>query len=401
MSITIGRMNVASPLWVPEGLSAKGEQFTVNGHVGSDENVARAARQQILGHIGEVVPVVSSDDSSLTGYYRVLDGTVGLDALDEFSVSVDLERADNYAALMFESQLIGADLANGLGVVGAAWHALPQSATDRSRPNLTDAVNRSSADGSMTLFFHSAYETYPRFRLAPASYYVGAARLEISDDLGTQHVVTGNQVANKPFGWRLSNGVVRVSPELDADAGLVVEHWDGSEWDTGKEYRIEVPSRSTVIDNYTGLVVLRNDPEEVVIRLLVSYADGLQATKTLDLGLRRGDIWVRGYLQSEVAVTWKVVRDSAEASTAYTGGIGASGDDASGNRYQLVSPTMTTKDTTNGGIEEPSAVTKSDFAIGSEVGGSGAAYPNDLTGTRNIVEQFFAAQAEHSYVAGR
>src|SRR5438445_209425 len=69
---------------------------------------------------------------------------------------------------------------------------------------------RGSADGNLYVFNGGNVSDLARFYLQPASYYIGAATFEQGSPL---QPVVGRQLAqNDVVNWRLSNGLVRVTP---------------------------------------------------------------------------------------------------------------------------------------------------------------------------------------------
>jgi hypothetical protein len=115
--------------------------------------------------------------------------------------------------------------------------------------------------------------------------------------------------------------------------------------------------------------VLRNDPEEVTVRLSYPTAPG---RVTVDLGLRRGSRFVTGGIKRHASATLGVARTAAEAATVVTGGLRATSADADGNRFVMGSSKTLTTATTTAAISKAS-VTQLDFFLGHEVGASPAA----------------------------
>lgn len=155
--------------------------------------------------------------------------------------------------------------------------------------------------------------------------------------------------------------------------GLEVSHYDGTRWVT----RIWQPQLGGVdIGDWEWMSVLRNDPEECIVRLENSLAGG--GKNTLDLSLTRGSRFMTGLLTVPTAATLKTVLAVAEAGQTVTPtgassavAVEAAANDAFGHRYVVGSPSTHTADTTNGGLSIAS-VTQLKFFLGSEVAGSAA-----------------------------
>lgn len=374
---------------------------------------AKIIRAQLLGHVGEVIAVVSSMDPTINGYYRLTSAQIpmidGSLLHGVFPVQLQLERVRNFASPLWESLLVGNTRDNGAAIVGAPFFAFPDGApaNPRSVEGMVAAYNRSvqgptGAAGNMRVQFWDVGDlpVTPQWRMPPSDYYWGAATIEQSD--GTNyHPVTGLQAARTPTLFRLQNGLVRCVIATDEGEGVVqVSHWDGAQWDAAKQFRFEA-SAAYVVGVFTDLAIIRNEPEEVIVRLSTIGSD--EGLTTIDLALRRGDRWVRGYLDAETARQWLVIRDAspAEGADAITGGVRATSNDASGNRYVLASALGTLQNTSEGGVALPSTGTALDFGIGSEIGGTGASGSDAATGTRGLIEQYFAAVREQQQLAGR
>lgn len=406
-AVVIGRAQaLAAPTeWGGKTWDMQGERIRFQGAVYStDLTAARVLRQQLIGHAenNDVVPVTSVDDPTIDGFYRVLGSSVSYSAQSPnfFPVSVDLERCDAYSAPLFESQLIGTTLTNGLGITGAPFHSTPQHNSDDDAYNssATAAVyDRVTADGTIPLVNMGAYSATPQWHTTPAKWFRGAATIECPLN---DRPVTGTQIQNDGDGWRIYNGLVIAGWKAASTTRLYVNHYDGTQYEAAKEYTISCSGGGgyTVLAP-TAMQILRNDPAMVIVRTIHGQNHGSRLT--IDWSLRRGDRWLRLYLQNRTAETWRCSRGTAEASTSITGGLRATSNDAGGNRYMFASALATTKDTTNGEIVMPSASTTFEVGIGMEIGGSGAAVPDYATGSFSMIEQYFADQSEAVTCVGR
>lgn len=403
-----GGGGVPPTMWGARVWDADGDQVNLAGFLHAPAvGDALALRQQILGYAEnideEVIPITWAADSTISGYYRVRKAAVAMKgaslAHGLFEWQMQLERVQGYASPLFESVLLGAALENAHSYSGATpWHAVPAAVTEVTKTGVSAAYTRDSADGDVRVHLLSGYEQTPRFYLAPEDYYIGAATLELGSG-SLFRTIVGLQAENLPTAWRLSNGLVRVTPSATAGA-IDISHFDGTNWDTAKTFKVRVNS-SHIVNEFTNITVLRNSAEEVVIRLAGATDGGLAVGPvSIDLALRRGDRLVRGFIQSDVAYAWKVVRATNEASTAITGGIRATSNDANGNRFVIFTSKAfsTTGSLTEGGLYSSSAVRAFDFAIGSEVGGNTAVTPDNAAALAN---QYFAGQSEQMLVVAR
>jgi hypothetical protein len=177
---------------------------------------------------------------------------------------------------------------------------------------------------------------------------------------------------------RLSNGLVRV--QADTVSGVNTYWWDGSAWDG--PYKWDQVNGTPLV--WLSASVLRNTPEECAIRLMAQVTGDTLGPVYLDLSIRRGSRNIIGYLVGagyQTSFQFTVTPNPTYAGTTITGGVRRTANDASGNRTFLVSNNATTISTANGSIAQASAGNPLLFAIGNEVGGSGA------TGLNVVAEQ--------------
>lgn len=405
-TLTVGRMTGASALTNLAQMDSDGEIVSLSGITSVDPTEALYQLDQILGLMNEdepVVPLTYTGTSRVDGFYRVISTSVSPGRLPNgaFRWSMSLQRVPGFTSPLFQSTLVGTVRANGLGIIsGDAWHSVPLAASEYGPLDQTDAsaIVTRSADGVDMLFraLPGGPNRTIQYYLTPSSYYNGAAMLEVGTTLRT---VVGRQVQNSPVDWRLSNGLVRVTP--GASGRINVSHYDGTQWDTTKTFTITV--EGLLIASFTNLTVLRNSPEETIIRLSAQATGTVQPPMRLDIALRRGSRIVNCTTTAVLGGTQTAViaRFVAEASTALTGGLRATSNDASGNRFILLSGRKTATDLVNGSITVTSlSATKPvhPFCIASEVGGTGAAAHDTAA---NIQDQYFMAQAERVMVVAR
>jgi hypothetical protein len=153
------------------------------------------------------------------------------------------------------------------------------------------------------------------------------------------------------------------------------EWWDGSAWDTA-----ELVSLSDVTfgaASTTGFSVLRNTPEEVVVRIALYFASFSNVPAFMDVGIRRGSRQVLIYASGYGGNQWRATISGSAAYTAVTGGIRETSNNAAGNRTILVSNNSATITAASRRVNQSStSVGNALFGFTSEIGGSGSAGVN-------------------------
>lgn len=337
-----------------------------------------------------IVPVTFSPDPTINGYYRLV--SVMVDIVETslsgwYPFSVTLDRAGSDGRIGIQARTNGGLRSNEHGITTGTYEPLscaPPGFFAHDHGGLVwGSFNRATPDGNVKCWYIGDFDIDPIYSLAASDYYNGAAQIEVGSTL---RVLAGLDCENEPADWRLSNGLVRVSPNA-----TLPERWDisiypgyGSVWDAAKTYKFLV--NGTEVDAWDSVSVIKNGPEVVVIRLL----NGISNRLTVDITLKRGHRNVEFRVNRDAGATFKIMRATNEAGTAFTGGVRATSNDADGNRYVIgTSETPNATDTTAGGLQSDSQQTW-DFFISSELHGSGAAAPDDAT---SLVAQY------HGYVS--
>lgn len=360
------------PLAFRETITAaeSSSKLTVTGQESTPPQTAaevHAAHLNVLGLLGATIPVVLTDKTELTGFYVVIDAASDLlnfagGAVLSASWSIGLARLGTEADVEFESRLPGIARSTELsGVSPVFWHAPPPGATSyyTGATVPAGAVTRQSAEGDVTVYTGIPDGIFPRWTCPAADFMAGSARL-LLDGIRRAGLATAPSSS-----WELSNGIVRVTG--GADATLTVSAWSGAAWVSAKGY---VPTVSgTAPTGVPEVTTLRNDPEQVTIRL--SYPQAGAGRVTVDLSLRRGARTVSGVLKRQSAATLGIKRTEAEAATAVTGGLRATTADSDGNRFVLGSSKTVTTATGTASISK-AGVTQLDFFLGHEVGAPAA-----------------------------
>lgn len=391
--------------------SEDGNRVRINGTIrettAAGFSVALAQVRGILNDPDQIsgIPVIPSADSSLAGFYRVTGG--GVDVTPESyrsfwaNYSLELERVPGFVSPLVESRLLGGLRTNDHSIVvgdTSPWWATP---TDAEQDNQGVSTAARAGDGGSVAFQYTSagtvlYDRTASMRLAAGDWYDMAATIEVTDGVTWRKLVGRETGATPTTGWRLNNGLTRVS--YGGGNGLLsVEHHNGTSWGTAKIYKVGVESTGVLTAfnvPFTSLTVLRNAPEAVAIRL----GTGTGAAYTvIDINLRRGAYMADCAVIYSSAGYFGVARNVTEAATALTGGIVATSADADGNKFVLSTPVAKTNDLTNGGFIADVAARVFPFAIGTQIG-SGAV---GICTAANLVAQYHANVTETMRLARR
>ena len=381
-TLTIGQVGIdvtlSDPDAVSEAASANTRTLSIRGVVlGSTLTETIALRDELvnLAGTGEAVPVTWDEDPRIDGFYRLTSAAVDTQALTDrgfVPFTLGLELVGKAGAVVMRSKISGTVLGNDHGVTEA--ESEPVHAPARGHvaydPGATvpSSMTRTGSGGAITVYRDVDFAVSPYWTITPATFYDGAALLRVGG-----RVRSGVDVPNLPADWRLENELVRVSP-VGTSGRLNFEAHDGSSWDAAVQWQIR--SGGAQVGEYDALTALRVSAEECIVRLTRDVSAG--GALTLDLALRRGERFVRGYLTRHAGATLGVRLNTGEAGTAITptGASSAvavrSNTTTNGNRAIAGSARSFTADTTNTGLSKAGTPTL-DFFIGAEVGGAGAA----------------------------
>lgn len=316
--------------------------------------------QNVTSMLGKVMPVVFTDKTELSGFYTVSDASSTLmkyanGAITTMTWSVELEKLGTAQDVEFESRVPTVPRSTELtGTTVSYWHAPPGGHTSYyTGPTVPDtSVTREGSSGTMLVFTGIPADVPPRWTVSAENYLNGASRVYLNGerfigDATPQHTT-----------WEVHNSLVRVAP---VGAGIAVSTWEGGAWRSVKDYVFTVSGATlTVVPEFT---IMRNDPEEVTVRLSYAISPG---RVTVDLSLRRGSRFVTGVIKRHSSATLGVARTTAEAATAVTGGLRATSVDADGNRFVMGSTRTVTTVLDTASISKASSV-QLDFFLGHEV----------------------------------
>ncbi|GAA0705408.1 hypothetical protein GCM10010193_70600 [Kitasatospora atroaurantiaca] len=346
---------------------------------------------------GVPLPVTWTDKPERNGYYSVK--TAGA-ALREYvndtvtsSWKIALERLGAASEVDLQSRLTGVVRLNDFSLTGETWHAPPIGHTTYyTGATSPSTMTRTGADGAMTVYRSIPTNASPRWGCDPAAYLAG--RVRINDTLaatGTGFEIEGTEQPLPVAAWTLGNALVNIVPSASAGV-LDVQAYTGGAWHS-KLWNVTVGGANVAA--WDSAAILRNDPEQCVLRLTAPRSPG---RVTLDLTLRRGSRTVEGYLQSGAAATLAVYLRTTETNTsvAASGYVVATNNDADGNKFAAGSARSFTAHA-NGGVSKTSTATL-DFWLGVVAGGSSAVSGDAATDLRNM---YIGALAEQTYTVRR
>lgn len=354
---------------------------------------------QIVGlEQGKLIPVVFEDKAERSGYFTVTSANSELtDHQDEVAKAdwqIDLERKGSDTEVDIQSRLTGAVRQNDYSVTGTRWHA-PAIAhyAYHTGTTIPSNFNRTGADGAIRIYTGIPANVSPRWGCAVGSYLGGSVKLTSTTYVSSENEVEGCNRQIGVTGWNLTNGLVNVAPT--ATAGTLAIGVYNSGYQT-VNWNIRAGGANLL--DWQSATILRNDAEQIVLRLVAQSSASTAGRATLDLTLRRGAQFVEGYLQVSVAANLQI--QGANAATSSSGANGTVSATAGTTRRICGSArSWTTTDTTNCGFTKNS-VTVLDFWIGAKVTASGAgtaSQDNDAA----LANQYIGAMPETTYAVRR
>ena len=410
MTITIGRFGTDPTVRNPSQITRAGDKVQVSGWVQATTKAAmNALIQQLNGLMGPdepTVPLTYSYDSTWDGYYTVNGVSHDLDPNWErtfkFKYTVDLTRLSSYPVV--EMIVYGADRTGNPGITETPWHAVPSTwrGYDYGATTAIATGPRAlTASTSMSVYHQASYlSATATAGAAPAEAYTGAATIKAGATLYTVH---GRQIENTPSDWELSNGLIRVTASTGAG-----NHWvyatrnaGGTAWATDFGMTLGLDSGGYTVLPYgvtpRSVTILRNSPEECVIRLAYQPESANSAAVAVDLGLRRGARHCSVTLRTHNDQAWGLGFQTAAAGgysnvSAFAVSIRETSNNADGNRcFVGITDSSPTRDLTNGTILMSGAGVTMDGFFGCAPAGGSAATPD---GANEIEAEYYAAVTE-------
>ena len=391
MSLTIGRTGLDIN-FDPTGVQVsggEGERYvSISGELAADTPDEAKTLRNELWRMTEnddlIIPVTLSADPSLDGYYRLTSADISIQSISLegwYPFSVQLERFGSGGRVAIESRIIGGIRANDHGITlseSEPIHANPDAAIGyQGYSTLLDSVVR-NADNRVGSFdpirvHRNIDETVsPVWQISPDKFYQGAAYIKAGTTL---REMSGLDSDNLPENWELSNGLIRVTPDV-TKGRLDVEVYDGvSAWESLTTFMCWRDAGE--VSGWHSFTIIRNDPAAITVRL-TERITGSGDWCMLDITIRRGAFYAECRLvhRGEVTLGFRANTNTSCTAITPTGasssvGIRRAANDANGNRWIVGTSKSHTQSLTNGRIEK-STVNELDFAVGFEFNGSSA-----------------------------
>ena len=413
--VSIGRVfdgyeaDVGTAAWSGDTLTLTGDVY-LGTSVSNRVDVAKAMRDRFTALADNrdetVVAVRWTEDSTIDGFYRPLAAGAAFSqaSLNDglLSWEVELRRAGGGTLPQIEVYGIHAVRTNPHSITNTSLNGAgidpivgyPASAFDAwGGVTVMNGGTRVSATGSITL--GELATNYPlasatTFSVPVADHYDGACEIRATYGAATSQLVGGRWGPSTWTGVMLSNGLIRVSKHASSDTGMFVEVYDGTQWEP-----LHASTTSWIVESENGgaeqnwlwgsagVQILRNSPEACSIRLFTPEAK-VRATYGrvwLDLTVQRGKRHISGLIHSDAAGNSASNRFAIEpstsiAATALTGAIGATSNDAQGNRavWGAAGLGSITTSLVSGRVSQTSSgLTAMPWFVGVELGGLGVA----------------------------
>ena len=429
-STRIGRWGDDFDLRNPTDWDQDGPTVRLMGvHQASSAAAYQAAREQFLGLISSpwepVVPCSFGFDSTLDGFYRVVEGSQRFKPgvtypNNAFPWTLRLERIPNHQAPKTIVTSTGAERSTkDAGVTDDPWSAVPSDAggtygldgtpaafTTRTGPGHSDSAwNGQAVQWRTDAYYLGATSGgTSEFRVAQDSHYDMSARLTVDGYtvLGDRWNFSGNLTD-----WVLSNGYVKLTGSASSFCTITGPGSTPTSWGAvNQAMKVGFYASSTFLSMYpgssgidvAGMRVDYNDPALVSVTFFGSY-NPVSATTipvSMTVVLRRGSSYAEFYASAPTTRAWAVGFNSTTATTSATGVQHATSNDADGNRV-FSCMEAETKDNTEGFQYLSSAAKSGQFCIGVEYGGSSSSGINTVANCR---DQYYAAVSEKQDVVG-
>lgn len=366
-TITVGRLAVREDFTIS---ATNGDTVTIKGQESAPPlsllEIERR-REDMLGLEGMFLPATFTSKARLNGFYRVASAKAEYanfqgNPVGTLDWTLELTRLGTESEIDHESRLSGPLTRNtSHAVTGDRWLAPPLGHYGLWAGSASPTVvTRTGSEGAM-LVYRGVPATHPRWGSTPGGYLAGSVRFLD----GSAAVRSGVNFTPAATGWELHNGLVSVA--VSAPGTFDVKAFTGGAW---RSKTWVLSADGTPLDLPASVTLLRNEPEQVVLRLLWASTAAPGRT-TADITLRRGSRFAEVYVQRNVAATLRIARSAVEAGSAGTGYVRATADDGDGNRYVVGSAQAFTADVVNGAISKAAAGTW-DFFVGVAAGGAAA-----------------------------
>lgn len=334
-----------------------------------------------------VVPIYSATADRMNGYYHVVSsgatippGAFGTGGTGHVEWQVSLRRPRAYRTPRIQIPTVYSGLTNTMGcTVYRPLAAVPTNLITRIAPlSAASSATRAARHGSVVVYYPSAFAAIATagvgtndWQSNPQAFYESCAY--VRNFAGDQIVGRRDSTGGADV-FYVGNGLI----ELTCTASPAVTRWNGASWATAETlYFTPAPTTSTTVFNADSATILKNSPEEVIVRVfggVVYSGSSAAAACTIDISVRRGDRGVRFYCASDANNGWRMQMSANRAST--TTDYGLRTTSAVGGEYLvLTSNIAATRDLVNGWLTN-NADAKVMFGFGASSGGTTSAVPD-------------------------
>lgn len=308
-TFTFGRvdnMKVDVNGWQMDGDEVRVSGFTEYGEYAE----AITIRNQLLGYgMGrdeDVVPIVWDDRPENNGFYQVLSINATEDvSRAPFGVidwSMNLYRIQGFAAPLVEATVVGGTREN-TRMMNSLWYiGVPGSVRSFIEYDPLTAqyfthlpATREAESGTVAVF--TGGQRVKQWYIDPDKFYEGAAAIKMGGD-----VVIGRRMKNDPENWEVNNGLLRIRPVSGSIFRLRVNTWLpatdawSDDWDIDMQGAGGSDTSADLNEPHT-VTVLRNTPEEVILRFSTTTSGGNDPI-TVDMSVKRGAYHASFYWKS-------------------------------------------------------------------------------------------------------
>ena len=323
-TLQLGRATLDADAAYAERVTHTVGRVTIRGQILGTAEIAVVARQNLAAlSPGDIIPITHTGDPTLDGWYRVrqiqVNAAAGAIPAGLYSYTAQVIRLGGSAELSWQSRLEGVNLDAAAEVL----HAVPGTVPSYT-PAVTNLVARELSDLTNLYVALDVDRTVrPRWGMDPDEHYRGAAYVKWAQaDAGTHYTRQGLWI---PSGlstqYEIGNGLLKLVANADDKAGFQVSGWDptGNAWETFAFYLTTggVAATTVAVADTDTVRVLRNDPEEVVVRFRWPRASG-NGHHTVTVSLRRGARHFRLRWSRDTTVNLGIFRTSTDAATVGT-----------------------------------------------------------------------------------
>lgn len=369
-----------------ERLDFDGENLSTGGRlepVDETDDADRVAllavrREQLLGLASPwdtpTQPVIVTGDDSITGYYADMRVSVDVDHMHagHFSWQLTGRRLLGRDTPGHELHQVGGLRSNSHSITAGSvlpWIGVPSAVTEFYSGEASGSafdLTRGSDTGNVGIYqYATGFNRRIAYMQCPiGSHWDGAAIITLGTDA---HPVIGRQVWDSDAstnGWRIGNGLIRVSQSATTGELLVESYLSGA-W-VAENYSLKYDSAGKTIDSMTTFTVLVNTPEVCTVRVGLRSGSHLHR-HLLDITVRRGDRLAEFTWRTDEALLGRVSHDAAEAAVDLTAGAATVGiRESAGSlpKWVIYTTSTPTTDNVNGTIERTTAGATYAFAIG-------------------------------------